>query len=177
MYPAAAPASSSATSAVPQQEAVGDVGMPEPQAVPEDNPEIVAVPNPALDFQPAPVTPTDRLAPQQGPPQGDVAGLQRDSVIVDGVVLMADSTIASLRAACKHVGISQSGSRSKLFRRLVSHFEQKQLEVIYATHPALPVVQPRPQILAAPPAEFETISRHELTYLHCRCKRRATVIS
>ena len=165
MYPAAAPASSSATSAVPQQEAVGDVGMPEPQAVPEDNPEIVAVPNPALDFQPAPVTPTDRLAPQQGPPQGDVAGLQRDSVIVDGVVLMADSTIASLRAACKHVGISQSGSRSKLFRRLVSHFEQKQLEVIYATHPALPVVQPRPQILAAPPAEFETISRHELTHL------------
>ena len=40
LYPAAAPASSSATSAVPQQEAVGDVGMPEPQAVPEDNPEI-----------------------------------------------------------------------------------------------------------------------------------------
>ena len=168
LYPAAAPASSSATSAVPQQEAVGDVGMPEPQAVPEGNPEIVAVPNPALDSQPAPVTPTDRLAPQQGPPvlpQGDVAGLQRDSVIVDGVVLMADSTIASLRAACKHVGISQSGSRSKLFRRLVSHFEQKQLEVIYATHPALPVVQPRPQILAAPPADFETISRHELTHL------------
>ena len=44
LYPAAAPASSSATPAVLQQEAVGDVGMSEPQDVPKVNPEIVAVP-------------------------------------------------------------------------------------------------------------------------------------
>ena len=115
----------------------------------------------------APVTPVDRLLPQQGPPilpQGDVVGVQQDSVVVDGVVLTMESTIAFLRAACKHVGISQSGSL-KMFRRLVSHFEQKQLEVIYASHPVIPVVQPRPQQLATPPADFATISLHELTHL------------
>ena len=62
--------------------------------------------------------------------------------MVDGVALTVDSSIASWRAGCKHVGISQSGSKSKL--RLVSHFEQKQLEVIYANHPMVPVVQPKP---------------------------------
>lgn len=74
--------------------------------------------------------------------------------MVDGVVLTMESSIASLRAACKHVGISQSGSRRKLFRRLVNHCEQKQLEVIYAyaAHPVIPVVQPRPQMMATPPA-------------------------
>ena len=85
--------------------------------------------------------------------------------MVDGVVLSMESTIASLRAACKRVGMSQSGSRGKLFKRLVSHFEQKQLEVIYAAHPVIPVVQPRPQMLATPPADFATFSLHELTHL------------
>ena len=83
----------------------------------------------------------------------------------NGVALTVDSSIASLRAGCKHVGISQSGSKSKLFRRLVSHFEQKQLEVIYATHPMVPVVQPKPQMLATAPGDFSTISMHELTHL------------
>ena len=107
------------------------------------------------------------MIPQQGPalPQGDVVGVQQNTVMVDGDALTVDSSIASLRAGCKHVGISQSGSKSKLFRRFVSHFEQKQLEVIYATHPMVPVVQPKPQMLAAAPGDFATISMHELTHL------------
>ena len=134
--------------------------------------EMERVPNPAFsvpqDDVANPVTPRDQLLPQQGPPvlpQRDVVGLQQDSVVVDGVALTAESSIASLRAGCKHVGISQSGSRSKLFRRLVSHFEQKQLEVIYATHPLIPTVQPNPQMLAVAPVDFETISKHELSHL------------
>ena len=82
-----------------------------------------------------PVTPREQLIPQQGPPalpQNDVVGVQQNSVLVDGIALTVDSSIASVRAGCKHVGISQSGSKRKMFQRLVSHFEQKQLEVIYA---------------------------------------------
>ena len=147
LYPAAVPSDASA-SAGPSRARAGeqaDGSESQPSAV---QPEVLAVPNPSIDAQPAPVTPDDRLAPQQGPPilpRGDVVGLQQDSVVVDGVVLTMESTISTLRAACKHVGISQSGSRSKLFKRLVSHFEQKQLEVIYAAQPMVPVVQPRPR--------------------------------
>ena len=149
LYPAAAPASS----------AVEPGSLPDPQPIleiPNDqNMEPDRVPNPAFEAQREgdanPVTPREILLPQQGPPalpQGDVVGVQQNSVMVDGVALTVDSSIASLRAGCKHVGISQSGSKSKLFRRLVSHFEQKQLEVIYAAHPMVPVVQPKPQMLA-----------------------------
>ena len=169
LYPATVPASSSA--AGPARPEAGDQEVRlDPQQM-EVVPEHVSVPNPAFEGQredAAPVTQVDRLLPQQGPPmlpRGDVIGLQQDSVVVDGVVLTLESTISSLRAACKHVGISQSGSRSKLFRRLVSHFEQKQLEVFYAAHPVIPVVEPRPQMLAIPPADFATISLHELTHL------------
>ena len=172
LYPSSVPSSSSQPTAAPIPPRGGDSGgMSEPQSVPEVEPEAVAVPNPSLGAQregAAPVTPDDRLLPQQGQPilpRGDVVGLQQDSVVVDGVVLTIESTVSSLRAACKHVGVSQSGSRRKLFRRLVSHFEQKQLEVIYAAHPVIPVVQPRPQLLATPPADFATIGVHELTHL------------
>ena len=169
LYPAAVPASSAASGSGRQE--VGEQKVrPDPQPM-EAVPEHVAVPNPAFDGQredAAPVTPVDRLLPQQGPPilpPNDVVGVQQDSVVVDGVVLTMESTIASFRAACKHVGISQSGSRLKMFRRLVSHFEQKQLEVIYASHPVIPAVQTRPQQLATPPADFATISLHALIHL------------
>ena len=138
LYPAAAPASS----------AVEPESLPDPQPVPgipiDQNMEPARVPNPAFEAHREgdanPVAPREILIPQQGPPalpQGDVVGVQQNSVMVDGVALTVDSSIASLRAGCKHVGLSQSGSKSKLFRRLVSHFEQKQLEVIYALIPAI----------------------------------------
>ena len=166
LYPAAAQASS----------AVEPESLPDSQPIleiPNDqNMEPVRVPNPAFEAQREgdanPVAPREILLPQQGPPalpQGDVVGVQQNSVMVDGVALTVDSSIASLRAGCKHVGISQSGSKSKLFRRHVSHFEQKQLEVIYAAHPMVPVVQPKPQMLATAPGDFATISMHELTHL------------
>ncbi len=110
-----------------------------------------------------PVTPREPLLPQQGP--RDVVGAQQVSVLVDGAAHTADSTTASLRAGCKNVGVSQSGSKRKLFRCLVSHFEKKQPEVIYAAHPLVPVVHSTPQALAVAPGDFATISMHELTHL------------
>lgn len=63
-----------------------------------------------------PVTPRDQLLPQQGPPvlpQRDVVGVQQDNVVVDGVVLTAESSIASLHAGCKRVGIMDGKPRKK----------------------------------------------------------------
>ena len=80
LYPAAASSSRPPLAdGAPRPGAGEQSERPEPQ---HDlvQPEVVSVPNPALESQAAPVTPDDRLAPQQEPPvlpRGDVAGLQQ----------------------------------------------------------------------------------------------------
>ena len=100
LYPAAAPASST----------VEPESLPDPQPVHEipidQNMEPARVPNPAFEAQREgdanPVTLREILIPQQGPPalpQGDVVGVQQNSVMVDGVALTVDSSIAELDAS------------------------------------------------------------------------------
>ena len=57
-----------------------------------------------------------------------------DEVFVGGITLTAESSLASLRAACNSYGISTSGSKLKCFGRLLNH--QKGLELQTITHAA-----------------------------------------
>ena len=51
---------------------------------------------------------------------------------IAGVEVTKDSSIVVLKAACEYMAISQSGSKAKLWRRLVSTVDkQKILEVPY----------------------------------------------
>ena len=54
---------------------------------------------------------------------------QRDDQIeVNGETLTAESSLANLRAACRTYGISTSGSKIKVFRKLVEHQKVLQME-------------------------------------------------
>ena len=46
--------------------------------------------------------------------------VERDSIEVNGDHLTADSSIATLRAACEYIGTSSSGGKKKLFDRIVN---------------------------------------------------------
>ena len=85
---------------------------------------------------------------------------------VNGQVLSASSTLATLRAACGFYGVSKTGSKAKCYRRLCQH--QKTLELLAATAAvaqAEGVVErhPNAQALAKVPDEHER-ELHALTH-------------
>ena len=92
----------------------------------------------------------------------------RQGIQVAGVPLNKQSSIASLRAACKYLGISQAGSKLKLFDRLVQHADKLRLQVLQklATEYAEPLGQPMPkqQPLHAEPSPEER-ALHEVNHL------------
>ena len=51
-----------------------------------------------------------------------------EKIVVNEVELCATSPLRQLRAACNFFGVSQSGSRSKCFERLVSHMRERELK-------------------------------------------------
>eukprot|EP00435_Cladocopium_sp_Y103_P060003 s1015_g21.t1 len=55
-----------------------------------------------------------------------------DKVIVDGVELKRDSTLADLRAACAFHHLSTIGGKDKCYKRLINHQKQLELELIGA---------------------------------------------
>ena len=71
----------------------------------------------------------------------------RQGIQVAGVLLNNPSSIASLRAGCKYLGISQAGSKFKLFHRLAQHADKLRLQVLQklATEHAQPLGQPMPK--------------------------------
>ena len=71
----------------------------------------------------------------------------RQGIQVAGVPLNKQSSIASVRAACKYLGISQAGSKLKLFDRLVQHADKLRLQVLQklASEYAEPLGQPMPK--------------------------------
>lgn len=51
------------------------------------------------------------------------------SFLIEGVVVTLDSTCKVLKAACSHLGLSQSGGKAKLFGKIQAHFDQKRIEL------------------------------------------------
>ena len=113
------------------------------------------------------------LSSEQSPTDGraiaeSVAVQQtRDVVTVAGVQVTKDSSIAVLRAACSFLQVSQSGSRSKLWSRVVATLdkqlilEEKELSNVALQESTEPA---RPAHSAQPPSE-EEIQSHNLTHL------------
>eukprot|EP00435_Cladocopium_sp_Y103_P066396 s333_g28.t1 len=52
------------------------------------------------------------------------SGVESAGVTIAGVRISPTSSIALLRASCKHLEISQSGSKSKLWSRIMSHLDK-----------------------------------------------------
>ena len=111
--------------------------------------------------------------PQQGRPRGEpvmdeivVAPFDAQEIVVNGVVLTAHSSQAALKAGLSHYGKSTSGSKRKLFERLVNHMKQMELEL--ARDAAVQAEkahhrEPRMQVAANRPSEKE-VERHCLTH-------------
>jgi hypothetical protein len=100
-------------------------------------------------------------------PESVAVQQNRDVVTVAGVQVAKDSAITVLRAACSFLQVSQSGSKSKLWSRIVATLdkqlilEEKELSDLAlqeSTEPARPVHS------AQPPSE-EEIKSHNLTHL------------
>ena len=53
-----------------------------------------------------------------------------DKVLVNGVELTQDSTLATLRAACSFLDISGSGSKVKVYTKIINH--NKRMELLNA---------------------------------------------
>ena len=91
-----------------------------------------------------------------------------EKVIVNGVELTAESSLAALRSGCNFYGISQSGGKMKCYGRLVNHLKKLELELLKdaAQHAAAELERkPNSPTLAVPPSE-EAQRQHELTHTH-----------
>lgn len=51
-----------------------------------------------------------------------------DAVEIEGVRIVPTSTSMVLKAACQCLGLSQSGSKAKLWRRIISHADKERLQ-------------------------------------------------
>eukprot|EP00435_Cladocopium_sp_Y103_P016278 s3391_g4.t1 len=93
---------------------------------------------------------------------------QRDDQIeVNGEILTAESSLANLRAACKSYGISTSGGKAKVFKKLVEHQKGLQMDAVFhASKDALDAELrvPRASTLAEPPDEA-TQAQHRLSHI------------
>ena len=90
-----------------------------------------------------------------------------EKIVVNGVELTVDSSLAALRSGCNFYGISQSGGKSKCYRRLVNHLKALELELLKnaAQHAAAEVERvPHAPTLATPPS-LEVQRKHELTHM------------
>jgi len=88
-----------------------------------------------------------------------------EKVIVNGVELTAESSLAALRSGCSFYGISQSDGKMKCYGRLVNHLKKLELELSRdaAQHAAAELERkPYSPTLAVPPSE-EAQRQHELT--------------
>ena len=105
--------------------------------------------------------------PQPALPESIAVQQSRDVVTVAGVQVRKDSAIAVLRAACSFLEVSQSGSKSKLWSRVLATLDkqamlaEKQLSDAVLQESVEPA---RPVTSAAPPGEDE-VKRHELTHI------------
>ena len=96
-----------------------------------------------------------------------VEPLRDDKLVVNGVELTMDSTLATLRAGLTFYNLSTSGSKQKCFTRLANYQKQQELEIITAAANQAQredVREPQAPKLAVPPSEREQ-QQHALTHL------------
>ena len=94
-------------------------------------------------------------------------GIQSEGVTIAGVKVFPTSSIALLRASCKNLEISQSGSKHKLWNRILAHLDKlKVLEEVEIAQNSLQEVarDPTPVQTAEKPENEEEIKRHQLTH-------------
>ena len=92
-----------------------------------------------------------------------------EKIVVNDVELCATSPLRQLRAACNFFRVSQSGSRSKCFERLVSHMRERELKAAAEALAAAQMEesrQPRAPPLTMVPSQGEQDKRN-LTHAHC----------
>ena len=100
-----------------------------------------------------------------------------DRMTIAGVEVTKDSSIVVLKAACEYMAVSQSGSKSKLWKRLVSTVDkQKILEGTQLATTSLGegLRSPVPVQLATPPSD-DQVQLHMLTHTPYAAWREACV--
>ena len=125
------------------------------------------------------------LAPDDEGQQGDVVALDAveeeqeiaggrvevhpqkdDKIEVNGEILTAESSLANLRSACRSYGISTSGCKAKVFKKLVEHQKGLQMQTVFhaSTHAMEAGMRvPRAATLAEAPHEA-TETQHRLSH-------------
>ena len=90
------------------------------------------------------------------------------SFTIEGVTVAADSATRVLRAACKALGISQSGGKVKLFSKIQAYFDQKRIELTKEAAMKAKTMNeriPSTSPLAELPSNQDEIEKHTLTHL------------
>ena len=91
-----------------------------------------------------------------------------DAVEIEGVRVLPTSSSMVLKAACKCLGLSQSGSKAKLWRRIISHVDKERLQAAQdiATQVSHEVQrEAEGQAVAFPPEDYGEVLKHCLTHL------------
>ncbi len=90
------------------------------------------------------------------------------SFTIEGVTVTADSATSVLRAACKALGISQSGGKVKLYGKIQANFDQKRIELTKEAAMKAKTVNeriPNTSPLSEVPSNQDEIEKHMLTDL------------
>ena len=97
----------------------------------------------------------------------EVHSQKDDEIEVNGEILTAESSRRNLRSACRSYGISTSGSKAKVFKKLVEHQKGLQMQTVFhAPRDAMEAEMrvPRAATLAEPPDEA-TQAQHRLSHI------------
>eukprot|EP00438_Fugacium_kawagutii_P013012 Skav219672 [mRNA] locus=scaffold3149:113084:120619:+ [translate_table: standard] len=94
--------------------------------------------------------------------------IKKDTIELAGITVTSTSSLALLRNSCKYMGISQSGSKDKLWRRLSSKVDEHRLNA--ARDIAVQVQdeaarEPVMQTMTKPPDDYREVEAHNLTHL------------
>ena len=86
-----------------------------------------------------------------------------DAVEIEGVRVLPTSSSMVLKAACKCLGLSQSGSKAKMWRRISAHVDKERLQAAQdiATHVSQEVQRDAEgQVVAYPPEDYSEVLKH-----------------
>ena len=113
-----------------------------------------------------------KVVPSVAPPV--LHGVVREQMVqeeeafnVEGVSISSELSQRALRAACKSLGISSSGSKAKLYGRIKGHFDQMKIDLTREAALKAKDFSERgaETILLVTPPPQEEIKQHELTHV------------
>ena len=100
-------------------------------------------------------------------PQAVVKPDERSSLHLAGIEVNRDSSISLLKAACEYLQISQSGSKTKLWKRILTELDKRALlsdKTMVDIARSENQRQPQPVHVTEPPADAAVIAAHNLTH-------------